>query len=265
MSKDSKETPSREQRALARLECRVFVHYRIEAEDTFKAGLARDISEGGIKFEAGWPIPPHTVLRLAIQLPLHRRLLKAKAEVVSANESGANGSYDIGAKFLDIGKKDMKIIARYMDDITSDLEGEYSEEPEREIPQVFAEREDLSVPAGGRADLAAGPEKVETKEEKEAEISALIEEIEALEITINKEREICRLGELATLSFHDLKRYPPLMLGLKFREAVTEPLLRKYGLKEEEVTEAMERCKKKFKALGTRCYIHALKAFYSLD
>ena len=159
MSKDSKETPSREQRALARLECRVFVHYRIEAEDTFKAGLARDIGEGGIKFEAGWPIPPHTVLRLAIQLPLHRGLLKAKAEVVSANESGANGSYDIGAKFLDIGKKDMKMIARYIDDITSNLEGEYSEEPEREIPQVFAERGDLSVPAGGRADLAAGPEK----------------------------------------------------------------------------------------------------------
>ncbi len=259
MSKDSKEARSPEQRALARLECRVFVHYRIESEDTFKAGLARDISEGGIKFEAGRAIPPHTILRLAIQLPLHRRLLKARAEVVSASESGINGSYDIGAKFLDMEKKDMKMIVRYMDDITSDIDGEDAKETDRESPQIFEERGRLSMPAGDQADLPAVPAQAETKGGKEADISALIEEIEALEITIDKERETCQLGELATLSFHDLKRYPPLMLGLKFREAVTEPLLRKYGLNEEEMKEVMERCKKKFKSLGTRYYIIALR------
>ncbi len=263
MDKDSlnRENRSPEQRALARLECRVFVHYRIESEDTFKAGLARDISEGGIKFEAGSPIPPHTLLRLTIQLPLHRRLLKARAEVVSTRESGANGSYHIGAKFLDMGKKDMKMIVRYMDDITSDVEGEDAKETDRESPQIFEESGNLSLPAGAQVELPAVPAQAETKEEKEAALSALIEEIEALEMTINEEREICQLGELAILSFHDLKRYPPLMLGLKFREAVTEPLLRKYGLNEEEMNKVMERCKKKFKNLGTRYYINAQHPF----
>lgn len=250
MGEDSKEARSQEQRKWIRLECRVPVHYRIDSEDTFKAGLARDISEVGIKFEANRQIPLQTILWLAIQLPLHIRPLKTRAEVVSAREGETNGSYEIGVRFLDVRKRVRNHIARYIDEITSDVKGDEERETDGEIARILEGRENLTVPDNRQ---------VETKGEKELNISALIEEIEALEMIINEEKGTCQLGKLATLSFHDLKGCPPLMLGLKFKKAVAEPLLKKYGLNGEEMKKVMDRCKKKFKALGTKYYIHTLK------
>lgn len=265
MSEDSKEARSQEQREWVRLECRAHVHYRVDSEGTFKAGLASDISEGGIKFEADRQIPLRTILRLVIQLPLPIKPLKTRAEVVSAREGKTGGSYKIGVRFLDIGERAKGRIAHYIDEITSDVEREEENETDKRGVRVLEERENLTVPDHRQVGLSAVPAQAGTKEKKESNTSALIEEVEALEMIINEEKGIYQLGELATFSFHDFKGCPPLMLGLKFKEAVTEPLLRKYGLKEEEVKEAMEGCKKKFKALGTRCYIHALKASHRLD
>ena len=247
MGKDSKEARLQKQRRWMRLESRASIHYRIGSEDTFKAGLARDISEGGIKFETNRWIPLQTILWLVIQLPLQVKSLKTKAEVVSAREAETNGSYEIGARFLDIRERTRSRIACYIDEITSDVEGEEEKETGRGIVQVLGERGGLTIPDNRQAGT------------KEADVSALIEEIEALEMLIDEEKGICQLGKLATFSFHDLKGCPPLMLGLKFGEAVAEPLLKKYGLNEEEMEKVMERCKKKFKALGTRYYIHTLK------
>lgn len=247
MNKDSKEAHLQKQRRWMRLESRVHIHYRIDSEETFKAGVARDISEGGIKFETNRQIPLRTILWLAIQLPLYIKSLKTKAEIVSAYEAEANGSYEIGVRFLDIGERTRSRIACYIDEITGDVKDEDKMGADREIAQVLEEKEDLTIPDNRQ---------VRTKE---VGISALIKEIEALEMVFDEEKGICQLGKLAALSFHDLKGCPPLMLGLKFKEAVVEPLLGKYGLNEEEMEEVMERCKKKFKALGARYYIHAIK------
>ncbi|MCD5402013.1 PilZ domain-containing protein, partial [candidate division NPL-UPA2 bacterium] len=111
MGKDSKEARLQKQRRWMRLESRASIHYRIGSEDTFKAGLARDISEGGIKFETNRWIPLQTILWLVIQLPLQVKSLKTKAEVVSAREAETNGSYEIGARFLDIRERTRSRIA----------------------------------------------------------------------------------------------------------------------------------------------------------
>ena len=253
MSKNGQESHSQEQRGWVRLECLVPVHYRIDSENTFKAGLASDISEGGVKFEANKRIPLQAVLRLAIQLPSSVRPLKVKAKVVSVHEAETNGSYKIGARFLDIKEKVRSRISRYIDEITSDIEEEEEEDENEknmaEVMRILEEKGSSTVPGARQGDL---------KKKKEVDVSALTEEIESLEITIDEEKKICHVGKLAVLPFRELDGCPPLMLGLKFREAVMEPLLGKHGLKEEEIKEVMERCKKKFKSLGTRYYIHAI-------
>ncbi len=248
MGENNKVTDLQKQRGWVRLECRVPVHYRIDSEKTLKAGLARDIGEGGVKFEADRRVPPQTILWLAIQLPVYIKPLKTKAEVVSVCETGTVGSYEIGVRFLDMGKTARSRIARYIDDIMSEVEGE--EDIDETTIEGLKEREVLTAP-----DIR----QVEVKEEKGPDISALIKEIEALEMIFDEENGTCQLGKLATLSCRTLKGCPPLMLGIKFREAVGKPLLKKYGLDEKEGKKVMERCKKKFKALGTRYYIHTLK------
>ncbi len=246
MSEDIQEIRLQQQRKWTRLECRAHIHYRIGSAGTFKAGLASDISEGGIKFEAGRRIPPRTVLWLVIQLPLHIKSIKTKAEVVSACETEINGTYEIGVRFLGIRKNAQQRIARYIDEITSEVDED--EAGFEGIETLGAETE--SLPATGQ---------IKSEKEKGADIPALIEEIKALRLIIDEEKETCQLGKLATFSFPELKGCPPLMLGLKFAEAVAEPLLKRYGLKAEEMEEAMEKCKKKFKALGTTYYVHVLK------
>jgi len=249
MSEKNKVTHLQKQRGWVRLECRVPIHYRIDSEKTLKAGLARDIGEGGVKFEADKQVPLQTILWLAIQLPVYIKPLKTKAEVVSVREIKTVGSYEIGVRFLDMGKTAKSRIARYIDEITSEAEGE--EDIGETIIEGLEEREVLTVPA---------LRQVKAKREKGPDISALIKEIEALEIIFDEENGTCQLGKIATLSCRNLKGCPPLMLGIKFREAIGKPLLKKYGLDEKEGKKILEKCKKKFKALGTKYYIHALRA-----
>lgn len=247
MDKDDKEVHLQKQRRWIRLESRAPAHYRIDSEDTFRAGLIKDISEGGIKLETDRQVPLGTILWLVIQLPLHIKSLKTKAEVVSTRGIEANGSCEIGVRFLDIRERTRSRIASYIDEITGDVEGEEEGQAGGGIAPALEEKKGLTVPDNQQAGT------------KEADISALIEEIEALEMFIDEEKGICRLGKLAAFSFHDLKGCPPLMLGLKFGEAVAEPLLKKYGLSEEEMEKVMEKCKNKLRALGTRYYLHTLK------
>ena len=168
MDKDNqKKTRLQEQRKWIRLECRVPVHYRIDSENTFKAGLARDISEVGVKFEANEQIPLGTILRLAIQLPLHVRPLKTRAEVVSARKAETDGGYRVGVRFLDVRQRVKDRIARYIDEITSDVEGGEEKETDRGFARALEEGENLAVAGNRQVDLSAVAAQAETKEEKD--------------------------------------------------------------------------------------------------
>lgn len=101
--------------------------------------------------------------------------------------------------------------------------------------------------------------KVKKKDGTESPISLITEEIESLELTTDEEEKAYRIGNLATLNFKDMEGCNPVMATVKVKEAVKESLIKKYDMEPEELEKKLEDFKKKFRAFGTHCYIHALK------
>ena len=83
--------------------------------------------------------------------------------------------------------------------------------------------------------------------------------MESLELTVDEEKKVYRIGSLTTLSFKDLKGCNSVMCTDKIKEAVKDSLLKKYDVESEELDKKFPDFKKKFRSFGIHCYIHILK------
>lgn len=107
--------------------------------------------------------------------------------------------------------------------------------------------------------IAPPSPKAKKIDKKKSPISLVKKEVGSLELITDEDEKVYRIGSLASLNFKELEGYNPVMAAAKVKEAVKESLLKKYNVEPKELEKNLEDFKKKFRAFGTHCYIHALR------
>ena len=127
-------------------------------------------------------------------------------------------------------------------------------------PEIKAEPAAMPpLPPPPPAAPAEGAPEVKEEVEVESHMSLIEKEIEALDLTVDEENKVYRLGNLATLDFKDLQGCNPVMAAVKIKEAVKEVFLKKYEVKPDELEKKLDKLKKKFRTFGTHCYVRTIK------
>jgi len=105
-----------ERRKFARIKTRIPLEYknlRTKDKDT-KGVLAKDISEGGIRFLSSEFLSLANRLVVAINIPTSARQVKAISKIAWIKKLPAGDMYEVGNQFLEISKEDKQEVARYV-------------------------------------------------------------------------------------------------------------------------------------------------------
>lgn len=79
-----------------------------------KGVLAKDISEGGIRFTSSEFLSLANRLVVTINIPTSARQVKAIAKIAWIKKLPSGDTYEIGNQFLEISKEDKQEVARYV-------------------------------------------------------------------------------------------------------------------------------------------------------
>jgi len=120
-----KDSDRKERRKVTRIEDNIFIFCKSKRHYETLEGIAKDISEKGLKFESDEFIPPSTVMGIEIYQPADCRKdrivsIYVLAEVIWVKEiekgsryKGSN-KYVGGVKFTKIGKQNRDLILNYV-------------------------------------------------------------------------------------------------------------------------------------------------------
>jgi Tfp pilus assembly protein PilZ len=107
-------TVSAEQRRFPRVAFRRPVRFRPEEDVLFSSYLAKDISQGGLRFNSGNFIPVGEQVKLQIKLGQEDRVLDVLGKVVWAKYVPSFDMYQLGVKFKGDASYAQGNIARYV-------------------------------------------------------------------------------------------------------------------------------------------------------
>lgn len=105
-----------ERRRYARIKTRIPLEYK-NLRDTskdIKGVLAKDISEGGIRFTSNEFLSLANRLVITINVPTSTREIKAIAKIAWIKKLPSGDLYEVGNQFLEISKEDKQEVAKYV-------------------------------------------------------------------------------------------------------------------------------------------------------
>ncbi|MDD5633677.1 MAG: PilZ domain-containing protein [Candidatus Omnitrophica bacterium] len=88
------------------------------AESGKTSVLTKNLSEGGIRFEAPEFISRACRLILELDMPMFTKSIKAISKVAWIKKGTAAEDYDIGNKFLEISKEDKELVSQYVSSLS---------------------------------------------------------------------------------------------------------------------------------------------------
>lgn len=107
-----------EKRKHARVESRVPIQYKLLKEPEVKsAGVTKNLSEGGIRFETDKFISLACRLVVELEIPTLTKNIKAISKVAWIKKDPTGEKYEVGNQFLEISRQDKQLISQYVDDI----------------------------------------------------------------------------------------------------------------------------------------------------
>lgn len=109
-----------ERRRSERVEAHIPVKYhtlRGDASHRAEASLTRDLSEGGIRFRTGEFVSMACRLILELDIPVFNKPIKAISKVAWIRKTESSDEYEIGNQFLEMSKRDRKLVSQYVNNI----------------------------------------------------------------------------------------------------------------------------------------------------
>jgi hypothetical protein len=103
-----------EQRRFPRVAFRRPVRFRPEDDLLFSSNLAKDISQGGLRFNSGTFFPVGRILKLQIKMGQEERILDVLGKVVWVKYLPSLDMYQLGAEFAGDSSYTQWNIARYV-------------------------------------------------------------------------------------------------------------------------------------------------------
>ena len=105
-----------ERRQHARINTRIPLEYKNlkHSAEELKGVLAKDISEGGIRFHSNEYLSLANRQEVTVNIPTSARQIKAITKIAWIKKLPSGDTYEIGNQFLEISKQDKKEVARYV-------------------------------------------------------------------------------------------------------------------------------------------------------
>lgn len=224
------EESSGEKRGESRLRCRMPVHYRLGDKKEVHGGLLLDVGGGGLKLEMeGKPEIP-SVVAVILRLPGEQKPIRVDGAVVAVTDADQEGVHRVRVVFDPqvVEEDDILRIRDYVENTTELLLGK----------------------AGAQGTEFFG-RKMRAKE--------VAHIVDGLEMKLDNDRGTCMLGDILTFSFDQLDGQPPMTVGAMISEMLAGALTDKYGVGEDELKEALTRCKTKMNDIGKRYYMNMVR------
>jgi len=131
-------TKKSEQRRHERVETHIPIRYyklRDGASVQGTGSISKNISQGGIRFRTGEFVSMACRLILELDIPVLPKPVKAISKVAWIRKTDSGKEYELGNQFLEMSRKDTKLVAEYIDSFTpkdSDISSDQDETVDRE-------------------------------------------------------------------------------------------------------------------------------------
>lgn len=101
----------KERRRFTRIKKQCPVSYCVLPQIKIKRKMSLDLSQGGLRFISEDFIPLNSKLKIEIDLDNPPRLINAIAQLVWIKEIFANEYFNVGVRFLEISKEDLRYLS----------------------------------------------------------------------------------------------------------------------------------------------------------
>ena len=124
-------TKKSEQRKYERVETHIPIRYyklRDGAGVQGTGSISKNISQGGIRFRTGEFVSMACRLILELDIPVLPKPIKAISKVAWIRKTDSGKEYEVGNQFLEMSRKDTKLVAEYIDSFTPSEDSDTSSE-----------------------------------------------------------------------------------------------------------------------------------------